>query len=293
MTEQRRDHEKELAKDGKDTGYPSYKDYKAEREEENAMLHFTITDSKGDIVRKLEVKPEAGVQRVQWDLRTAAKDPISLRPPSFYNPFAGKEEGNLVEPGKYTVTMALWKDDTLTQLGTPQTFTVKKLNNVTMPADDKDALAQFKAEVTELGRAVDGSVQAVGDIQEELNYMRKAIQKIEEPSAALMDDVRSIEEELRQIRTGLTGDAVAAKLDIYEPPSVAERVGALVFEQKYSSSAPTETHRASYAIAQEEFRPLLERLRTVAEQRMPALRQKLKEAGAPYTPNTLPEILHY
>jgi hypothetical protein len=160
----RRDKEKDLVKEGKDVSYPTYEDLQAERQEEEATLFFTITDSDGNIVRKLETKPGSGIQRTTWDLRTAPKDPISLRPPSFYNPFAGKEEGTLVAPGEYTVSMSMWHDGSTRQLGAPVTFTVKKLDNATMPAMDRDALAAFKAEVSELSRAVGGTSRAVRDI---------------------------------------------------------------------------------------------------------------------------------
>ncbi|HLF62232.1 MAG TPA: hypothetical protein VI603_00660 [Saprospiraceae bacterium] len=291
--EERREKEKKLIKEGKDVSYPTYEAYKAEKEEEEEMLHFTITNGSGEIVRKIETKPEDGVRRLKWDLRTASKDPISLKPPAFYNPWAGRDEGTLVAPGVYTVTMSLWDDGEVKQLGQPISFTVKKLDNATMPAEDRDALVVFKAEVSELARAVDGSTRALGEIENELLHIRKAISRIEESSDALMADVRYIEAELRDIRKDLQGDGVAATLDIWTPPSVSSRVGFIVYEQKYSTSAPTGTHRASLQIAEDEFRPLLERLRIVADQKMVSLREKLKSAAAPYTPNALPEIIRY
>lgn len=287
----RREKEKELIKEKKDVKYPTYVELKAEREEEEAMLHFTITNSNGEVVRKLEEKPGVGMKRVQWDLRTASKDPISLRPPSFYNPWAGRDEGTLVPPGNYTVTMSLWDEGEVRQLGKPVSFTVKKLDNSTMPASDRNALAEFKAEVSELARAVDGSTNAIGEIENELKHIRKAISRIDGPSEALMADVRSIEAELRDLRKEILGDGIAATLDIYNPPSVATRIGFIVYEQKYSTSAPTATHRASLEITKEEFRPLLDRLHKVVDQQMVVLRDKLKKAGAPYTPNALPEII--
>ncbi len=289
--EERREKEKDLIKENKDVSYPDYDALKAEREEEEAMLYFTITNSNGEIVRKLETKPGAGIKRVNWDMRTASKDPISLRPPAFYNPWAGRDEGTLVAPGVYTVAMSLWNDGEVKQLGKPVNFTIKKLDNATMPAPDRNALAVFKAKVSELARAVDGSTTALGEVDNELKHIRKAISRIEKPSEDLMADVRSIEAELRDIRKTLVEDGIAATLDIYTPASVSTRIGFIVYEQKYSTSAPTGTHQASLKIAEEEFRPLLERIRIVTEQKLVSLREKLKKAGAPYTPNALPEII--
>jgi len=228
---------------------------------------------------------------MQWDLRTASKDPISLSGPAFYNPWASKDEGYLVAPGDYTVMMTLWQDGESRQLGGPQSFTVKKLDNTTFPAQNRDALAAFKAEVSNIARAIDGAASTIGDVNNELKYIRKAITRVEVPSAPLLDEVRSIETELREIRTALLGDGVAATLDIYQPTTVADRVGYIVYEQKYSTAPTTGTHRATLAIAQEEFKPLLERLRVVVEDKMVALRENLRQAGAPYTPNNLPVLI--
>jgi hypothetical protein len=176
-------------------------------------------------------------------------------------------------------------------LRTPQTFTVKKLDNATMPAEDHDALAEFKAEVTEMSRAVDAAIRAIREVDDELSHVRVAISRMEVPSADLMNDVRLLEAEMRDLRRGMLGDGVAAALDIGTPPSVSNRIGFIVYEQKYSTSAPTGTHMASLAIAREEFTPLLARLRKVLEQDMVALRESLRDAGAPYTPNALLELL--
>ena len=292
IADTRREKEKEVIKAGDEEIYvPTYEELKAEREEEGSKLYFTITNSQGNIIRKLDASPGEGVQRLKWDMRTASKDPISLRAPSFYNPWAGKDEGHLVPPGEYTVILSLWNKGETTQLGEPQSFTIKALDNKTLPAESPEALAAFKADATEVSRALDGTMRAMSEVDNEIKHIRKAITQIEVPSDELMDEVRSIEIELRDIRKGLVGDGVASTLDIYEPPSVATRVGYIIYEQKYSSSSPTGTAKASLQIAKEEFKPLLDRFQAIAQERMPALRKSLSDAGAPYTPNALPDLM--
>jgi hypothetical protein len=44
----------------------------------------------------------------------------------------------------------------------------------------------------------------------------------------------------------------------------------------------------SLQIVEEELAPIVEKLRVILEKDMPALRLKLQEAGAPYTPNVIP-----
>jgi len=289
----RRKGEKDAIKEDSLVSYPSYDDLVAERNEEKPMLWFTIRDGRNNIVRKIEKSPGKGVQRVEWDLRTPSKNPISFGSRGFYNPFAGKEEGTLVAPGKYSVELALWHNGEVSQLAGPVFFNVIPLDNTTMPAENRDALVAFKKEVNELSRALQGTQRALGQLQNELRHIRKAIARIEQPTEILLTDVRNIESELRDIRKGLNGDAVAGTLDIDKPPSISRRVRFVMFEQKYSTSTPTGTHINSLAIADEEFRPLLERVRKVTDVDMLQLREKLQKAGAPYTPGVLPEIVEY
>ena len=293
LRKKRRIDEKDALKNDSIVSYPSYEDLTAERNEEEPMLWFTIKNAAGNIVRKIEKSPGTGVQRIEWDLRTPSKNPISLVSQEFYNPFAGKDEGTLIAPGVYTIEMVLWHHGEVIPLSGPVSFNVIPLDNTSMPAENRDDLVQFKANVNELSRALRGTQSAIDLLETELKHIRKAIARTEQPTEVLLTDVRSIEAELRDIRIDLNGDRVAGTLDIDTPPSVSNRVRFVMFEQKYSTATPTQTHRNSLSIADEEFRPLLERVRQVTEVDMRNLRDALQKAGAPYTPGVLPEIVAY
>ena len=62
------------------------------------------------------------------------------------------------------------------------------------------------------------------------------------------------------------------------------RIGDIVYEQKYSTSAPTKTHRESYAIAKEEFAPIKDKIMKLYKTDMANLEKMLEQVGAPYTP---------
>ena len=82
----------------------------------------------------------------------------------------------------------------------------------------------------------------------------------------------------------LYGDNIKSKLDIGAPPTPAGRIGWITYEQKHSTADVTKTHRDSYAIAKEEFAPILDLLTEIATKDVPALESKLENADAPYTP---------
>jgi hypothetical protein len=66
-------------------------------------------------------------------------------------------------------------------------------------------------------------------------------------------------------------------------------VGAILYEQKYSTAAPTKTHRDSFDIAKEEFMPIKERVDALYANDIKELEKMLKDAGAPYTPGRIKE----
>ncbi|NNG10333.1 MAG: glycosyl hydrolase, partial [Arenibacter sp.] len=93
LKEKRTKKEEALIEGGKDTPYPDYTALKAERDEQETKLLFTIRNANGKVVKKEFKKPSKGIQRFQWDMRFTPQDPIDLSSSTFYNPFSGKDEG--------------------------------------------------------------------------------------------------------------------------------------------------------------------------------------------------------
>ena len=141
--DQRIKEDEKLAKAGKDNVYPTFEQMDKERKEEKARLYIIIKDDQGNIIRKLPAPADqAGLQRVSWDLRTAAKDPVRAGGPGFYNPFAGITEGTRVAPGAYTASLSRWQDEKMTLLSEPVSFKVVSLQNKVLPADDPEAMVE-------------------------------------------------------------------------------------------------------------------------------------------------------
>lgn len=280
----RKEREREAIKNNRDTPFLSYDDLKKEREQKKPQLLFTITDESGKVVRKLMKGYGKGINRLTWDLRYAPKDPINLRKPSFYNPWAGKAEGSLVQPGTYSVQMSKYVDGVFTDIGEKQSFEIKLLEDRVMPAQDLAAKTAFQREVDELNRSISGAGKLIGEMRNKMRHMKEAIKMVELPMPELMDDISAIENSIRDANVALYGDPIMSKLDMGAPPTPATRLGWIVYEQRHSTSDPTETHKSSFAIAKEEFGPILDKLTQIATEAIPALETKLENADAPYTP---------
>jgi hypothetical protein len=284
--------EEKAAKANKDNVYPTYEQLAKERDEEKSKIYITIKNQQGDIVRKLTLPADkSGLQRITWDLRTASKDPVHLGGSGFYNPFEGKEEGPLVSPGVYTVTLERWQDGKMKILDRPVLFRVKALGNYVLPPTDTANVAAFKRKVEEVNRVVQSASAAMREAYTELNHIRRAISVMEQPEEKWLDRVIRLENKLDTIQQKLSGDPLKAQLDMDPTPSIADRIGRIQGEYKYSSADPTGTHQQSLRIAQEDLSDLIIQLRAVLEVDFPQLRNDLQKAGAPYTPNAIPSFM--
>lgn len=284
LKEKRSEKEKELIKGEKDTPYPNYNELKAEGDEADAQLVFTIKNSAGTVVKKEFKAPKEGVQRFHWDLRYTLPNPIDLSTPSFYNPWAAIDEGTLVEPGTYTVQMDIFSDGKMTSLVGPKSFSVKALKNTVMPADDRAAKVAFQKEVAQLEADYAAAQTIMDETNNKLRYIKAAIKRSEQSYETLMASVITIEDKLQALNIELYGDPVKRRLDVDQPQSPANRIGIISYEQKYSTSAPTKTHKNSFAIAKRQIGAIKTKVEAVYNVDIKQLEQKLIASGAPYTP---------
>ncbi len=279
LVDERRKKEKETENDP----YPTYDALAAERDEIAPYLLFTISDSDGNVVRKLTTKPSKGLNRVTWDLRYGHDDPISLSASSFYNPFAGTSEGNLVAPGTYSVSLSMYQAGSFTSLGEPVKFSVKALDNSVLGAKDRDEKLAFQRSVSEMSRQVSSVQRRVSELENQMRHVEKAILLTEASQEELFADYSGLKADINELKVALNFDPVASTLDIDKVPTVGNRMGLLSYEQFNTTSAPTQTHRNVLKIIEEEFEPLQTELSGILE-KFSNLQSKLEAAGAPYTP---------
>lgn len=284
LKDQRSKAEQKLIKENKDTPYPNYNKLKAEEEEKEPQLVFSIKNAEGTVVKKIMKTPKKGLQRFNWDLRYTPQNAVNLGGPSFYNPFAGKDEGTLVEPGTYTVQMDLYQDGNITPLVGPVSFNVKALQNTTMPAENRAAKVAFQRNMAALENQAEICQKLMGDMTNKLKYIKEAVKRSELPLGQFAKEISSIEDKLKNARIAMFGDPIKTQLDIDQPQTPMGRLGIIGYEQKYSTSAPTQTHKDSYVIAKSEIEVIKQQLETLYNVDVKNLEDKLVKAGAPYTP---------
>ncbi|MEE9373130.1 MAG: glycosyl hydrolase, partial [Saprospiraceae bacterium] len=284
LKEKRQKREKNLIKEGKNTPYPSYENLVAEGEEIAQELIFTIKNSDGVVIKKVNKKPTKGLQRFNWEMRYSPKEPINLREPSFYNPFAGQKQGTLVAPGIYTVEMSIIKGGVSHRLTDPVSFSIIPLNNTVLPAADRDAKVLFQREISALSAEMQTTRRRMSEINDKIKHIKEAIKLAESPIDNLGLALINLKKKVKKIEILMSGDRIKRKLDIGQSPTPYWRIGGLNYEQKYSTSAPTQTHLDNYAIAKEEFVSIQKKINEIYSVDVVNIELMLVKVGAPYTP---------
>lgn len=271
--EQRREREKELAKEGEDVFYPTWEELKAEDREEEPAVVLTVRDQDGNVVRHLDGSTSKGIHRVTWDLRYPGFTPVRT---------GGDGYGPMAVPGTYTVEVSRRVDGVLETLTEAVPFNVVPLGTPTLPVGDREAKLEFQRQVGELQRAVMGANAAAADAAERLELMKHAVERYPGVDPALRQQIRDLELRLMDLREVFTGDPTKPRRNESEMPGILSRIQSVVGGTWSATAPPTATHRQSYEIAATEFEAILGDLTTLIETDVPALGQQLEDAGVPY-----------
>jgi hypothetical protein len=158
-----------------------------------------------------------------------------------------------------------------------------------MPAADRAALVAFQQKVGRLQRAVSGAMETATSLKSRLGLIRRAL--IETPNAGdrLLDEWASLDRRTNALLIALRGDVILRGRNYNTPPSISERVGQIVGDQRMSTARPTQTQANQYEAAARDFEQTLATLRSLMEVDLKRLEKAMEEAGAPHTPGRIPE----
>ncbi|HSR41873.1 MAG TPA: hypothetical protein VLL48_06870, partial [Longimicrobiales bacterium] len=280
--EERRARERELRDRGEDVPFPGWERLRDETMETGPRLFAEVRDAAGRPIRRIEGPAEEGLQRVAWDLRGPAPDPVELEEPGFRPPWDTPPRGPLVAPGRYEAELFLVSEAGVRALGEPRTFRVKPVPTVP-GSPDHDAVAAFRAETSELARRAEGASEILDRLDETLRHMGEALMRAPGADPALFGRVEGAGDTLDSLRVRLSGDPVRARMNEPAEPSIRGRIENVVSGHWDTRQAPTATQRRDVQIAREAFAGFRDDLAALQE-RVAELERALEAAGAPWTP---------
>jgi len=268
----RKEQESRVAASGGDTPYPSWEDLKAEDREQQPKAWLIIRDTAGSIVTRLPASLSRGVHRTTWDYQLPSVAPLA----------SGAQPTSL--PGKYTVSYAQVIDGETKELVGPTEFEIQPLGWDGVTAEQRVTFAQFNAQVAKTQRVVLAAQRLLGQSREQLDFMSKMIEATPSLDPAFAKELRNLALKLEDLNEKFSGDPTKAKRNEPVSPGMLDRLQTVIGGSYSVSTGPTNTHRRLLNIVNEEYLAVEAQLRQLLEQDIPALNQRLEDAGAPWTP---------
>ncbi len=286
--ELRQKREKDLFEKGERIPQPSWAELEAEEKEVPAYLLVTIKDEVGSVVRTFTQKPTKGITRFIWDLQYDSSDIIKSKK---FDPFKKSNGGVYVLPGIYSIEIAQVKNGEATLLAGPANFEVKALNNTTLPAKDRAAMVAFQTEVSELSKAMNGTLTLVNEMKEEVASMKQTALTIASAHTELTPALSNVEKELNEVYFAFRGLKAKASWEEIPPAQMPmmNRLNSIIWAQINSTSDITNTSKNSFEILKEQFPPILDQVKELAKVKLPEIRKQLDALNAPYTKGRIPQ----
>ena len=287
LKDQRRKAEQELQKEGGDNPYPSWEQLRREDREEAPSVTLTVRDGSGNVVQRIDAPAGKGFHRVAWNMRYPAPDPIELSPKSDFAPWESPPQGPLALPGQYSVTLSKRVEGRHVEVSAPQSFVLKPLFEGGLVTGDRKALLDFEMQSNDLYRAVLGANKARGEMQARIDHLLKAVAETPASSEEQAQALRELNARMQDLKVRFNGDSTISSRAEPVPMSLTSRISAIVGGHWDSESAVTENYRASYQVAEQQFRQALAELQAIAGD-LAKVEASLQADGAPWTPGRIP-----
>jgi len=277
LKEARKAREKKLDKSKSNIPFPGWDAVEAEEHEDAPILVFAVKDENGKVINHVKAPAKKGIHRVSWDLRHASRN---LMDPEKDTTLNVESRGFLVTPGVYTVSLYALNKGKMEPLAEAVSFQVKPLFKQVLEPATPAEIEDFR-KTLEAARLEFMSVQkALEEITEELKMLKNAAFRMKDDAGALLEEVYQAEAEVQKLNELVNGKQTKAQVGEQEGSVLSSRW--YVAQRGLSTSyGPTGMHKENLQLGIEELKPVTEQLRTIKTTILPALEEKLRQAGAP------------
>jgi photosystem II stability/assembly factor-like uncharacterized protein len=264
-------------------GYPKPEAIRAEDREEQSYLLIIIADEAGNEVRRMTQSASAGLHRVVWDGRTTSAGDI----PNSGGVMTKSSEAYLCLPGKYSASLWMVENGVPKDLQAKTTFELKSLVEKTFPAENPQALQEFRS----LSNRTRRDLQAVN------RFVRHAEKGLQEAAAVVrvtpgadvnyLTQIRQLTERVQNLQVQLNGDGSLAKREFEVAPSLNDRMGNVVWNSWYYSGSPTGIQTAELNAVRDALPALIQECQSL-DMELQGIRSYLRSIGGPVLNNELP-----
>jgi hypothetical protein len=186
----------------------------------------------------------------------------------------------MVTPGEYSVSLFALSRGEITQLGEAVSFQVKALYKQVLEPATAAEIEEFRKKV-DAARLEYGAIRkAMQEATRQISMYKNACFRMEGDAGDLLEEVYRTEAKVQKLNVLLNGMQSKGQVGVQEAATVGGRLS--VASRGLSTTyGPTEMHKESLQIGIEEMKPIRDNLQTLKNTTLPALEEKLLNAGAP------------
>ena len=172
----------------------------------------------------------------------------------------------------------------ITTVINPVEFEIQPLTFGDTSETDREEIMEFVEKANRLSRSVNAASRVASEAQTQIDAIETVIGRTPNLDPEMQIDLREIEERLMDVREKFNGDPTKSRRNEMAYPGFMSRLRTMMFGAMGSTTGPTGTHRAQYDIVLAEYEEVIDDLRKIIEDDLPAMNEKLDDAGAPWTP---------
>jgi photosystem II stability/assembly factor-like uncharacterized protein len=279
LKEIRVEKEKPLEKEQKDIPFPGWEALERETNQEPPAVWLVIKDSQGNTVNAVPGTANKGFNRINWELDYADRSGEALRNRKKIN--TNQPTRLWVEPGEYSVSLMLWKDGEYRQMGSPKTFTVKRLHESGLPTTPPEEIRRFRKAYTAAKEKYRLLTTRLKKDMQKVEAMKRAFFKMQRENPQLSKRLYDVRETLLGIERKVYDYKTKDEMEEHPAPSPGTALNVLYFALRTSTSGPTPYHRKVLDDARRVLDRIYSDWKKIHNETLPALERDLKEAGAP------------
>jgi photosystem II stability/assembly factor-like uncharacterized protein len=280
--ESRTESEKKLKDQNASIPFPGWDRLNEESKEDEPQVLVLVRDENGNAVRWIKGEAKKGVNRVNWDLRLPASDPINLVKPVFNPPWAGSPQGPMVAPGKYSAELFITNNGNLLSQSKPQDFLVKPTPNLDMDTNFKE-VAEFTNRTNNLSRRAEGAGLKLGEANEKLLHIQAALLQTSNANPEYFKKLQDLKSALAGLNKKLYGDPIRQRVNENTSPSIMSNIWNVIYGHWNTTQLPTATQKSSLEQSENDFLQFLTESEIYFKQ-LSVYEEALEKDGAPWTP---------
>lgn len=274
--EVRQQAEKEMVKEKKYPKYPSWEQVEAENLQPKPSVYIEVTDTQGNVIKRVEGKTTKGLHRITWDMTFAPQSAITKLE-------EGRRGGRgpMVPAGSYKAALFKREDGVVTQLAAPVDVELEPIYEPSLEGPSSQEAQAFSKKLMAVDRQFSSLEAVFESLEENMSLVRKAINRTPGDISELEAQYAALTAEINEINHQLYGLESRERMGI-KPPNVASRLG-YAMSALWSSYGPTTQHKQQLGYALDGIEEASKRVKALQDDKVPALQNAIIKADGPWT----------